>query len=455
MAGHGPAGVVSRSLARRLVLGMGLLALAAMAILYATIFWVSSNAITKALATTVDTDMAGLADIYASGGEAELIARLRDREELVSINGRRAYYLLVGANGRRLAGNIGQWPRMDANRSEQGYIAINDGVPAYARATRLSADLTLLVARDYRGDTATLAQLSWTFVAVAGALLLAAIVIGRFASARLMARIATITVALQRGDGAALEPTWRRKHEDDEISLLARTSGALIGRANRLAETHRHMSDHIAHEVRTPLMHLDNRLVAALRDGPPPAELNHQLGEARRDIRRIAALLDSLLDIAANEARRGDSVGLSTVDLSELATELAELYQGSMEDSGLSLVTTIEPYVKLEGEAMQLTRLMSNLLDNAIKYVPTGGTVTFKVNSGPVIEIADNGPGIEPDLRTHLFERFRRGAVHSTRGGHGLGLALARAVCERHGLTIAALDNHPGVRFEIKPEPVQ
>lgn len=444
-----------RSLARRLVLGTALLGIAAMALLYAAILWASSTAMTRTLAATVDTDLAGLADIYASGGQSELIARLRDREEMVSVEARRAYYLLTDASGRRLAGNIRNWPTLDAGLSEQGYVRINGQVLAYARATRLSAELDLLVARDHRVDSANLRQLSWTFVAVACAVLLAALAIGHFASRRLLGRIDRITLALQRGDGNGLDSAQQPDAADDEIGLLARTSGELVARANRLAETHRHMSDHVAHEVRTPLTHLDNRLVAALRDNDDAARVACLIGEARRDIRDIAALLDSLLDIAANEARRGDPAGLARVDLSALATEIADLYQASMEEAGLTLTTAITPAVGLEGEAMQLTRLLSNLLDNAIKYVPRGGSVTLTVDHGPTIHVADDGPGIAADLLPHLFERFRRGAVHSARGGHGLGLALTRAICERHGLIITVEDNAPGACFTIKPEPAR
>jgi signal transduction histidine kinase len=450
MAGAIPA-APAQSLARRLVLGMGVLALAALAIVYAAVMWVSSDAMTRSLAATVDTDLAGLADIHASSGRTELVARLADREELVSIEARRAWYMLVDANGRKIAGNLDRWPPLDPALSEAGYVRVS-GVPVYARVTRLSPGLNLLVARDHESDSANLQRLSWTFAAVGLAILLGALAVGHFASRRLLTRIGHITFALQRGDATVIDPSHSGAIRDDEIGLLAKTSSELIARANRLAKMHRDMSDHVAHEVRTPLMHLDNRLVTLQREGFDAAQSAQQLEAARSDIRRIAMLLDSLLDIAANEARRGDPAGLSPVDLSALGAEIADLYQGSMEEAGLTLTTDITPNVELQGEAMQLSRLLSNLLDNAIKYVPRGGQVMLRIAPGPTIWIADDGPGIDAALRPHLFERFRRGAVHSARGGHGLGLALARAICERHGLTITAEDNHPGARFVIQPE---
>ncbi len=445
---------VERPLVRRLVMGTALLSLIALAALYGAVHWVTSAAITRSLTTAVDTDIAGLADIYASGGEAELIARLRDRQALTVSEGRRAHYLLADATGRTLVGPVRPWPALAASRSESGYITLSGAGPVFARATLLSPTLRLLVARDYTSDQAQLRQLGWTFASVALGIWIAALALAHFAGKALLRRLSRITLALQHSDGGALALAGEAGPARDEIALLAQTSADLIGRANRLAELHRHMSDHVAHEVRTPLMHLDNRLVAALRGGSDAAAVQGQIESARRDIRSIAALLDSLLDIAASEARRGDPTGLTSVNLSALARELVELYQPSFEESDLNLAAAITPDVVMEGEAMQLTRLLSNLLDNASKYVPAGGTVILTVAPGPLLMVEDNGPGIDPAVRPHLFERFRRGAVHGTRGGHGLGLALARAIAERHGLTLHAEDAHPGTRFRVEPEPV-
>jgi signal transduction histidine kinase len=276
-------------------LATALLALVALGALYASIFWVTSEASTRSLRVTVDTDLAGLADIYASGGRKELIQRLSDRKELVSIAGRRAHYLLANDQGQALAGDAVRWPTLDARLSEQGYVTLSDGRPVYARATLLAPDLRLLVAREYGPDLAQMRQLNWTFAAVALLILLAALLLSHFAGQRLLDRVARITQALGHADTAGLQDGPRATNAD-EIDLLASTSADLIGRATRLAEMHRHMSDHVAHEIRTPLMHLDYRLLNAQRNDDDPATRRTELETARRDIRGIAALLDSLLD---------------------------------------------------------------------------------------------------------------------------------------------------------------
>lgn len=431
-----------------------LLALASLALLMGVTLWESWNTTQRSLSATVDTDVAGLVDIYASGGEAELLARLEDRAGLISISGRQARYLLVrpashAAAGAILGGDIAQWPALGASLSEAGFLTLSDDTRVYARATRLSPDLDLLVGRTYEGDRAALWRLVGLFAGTAALIVLAVWLLGRNAAGHLRRRVLAISESLRAFEDGR-EADLPESEDDDEIGELAVLSGRSISRSANLARTHRHMSDHIAHEIRTPLTHLDARLVNALRSLPDGADPT-VIEQCRRDIRGVVTMLDSLLDIASSEARVGDLSGLARVDLSAMATDLADLYCGSAEEAGVTLRTFIEPGVSTMGEPMQLTRLISNLLDNALKYVPRGGQVTLSVEQGPVIAVRDDGPGIEPALRGQVFERFRAGQASNGKNSHGLGLALARAIALRHGMGIALVNSAVGAHFVIKP----
>lgn len=444
-----PPGSHRRSIFAALVNRALLFTLLALALLFGVTVWESWQAVERSLATTVDTDIAGLADIYASGGEAELLARLDDRSLLVSLDGRQARYAAARSDGTVLAGNIKEWPGLAAATSEQGFVTLADGAPAYGRATRLAPDLNLLVARTYERDWHALLRLMAMFGVGAAGIVLTSWALGRRAAGTLRRRIGTISKAFRAAEEGG-EVNLPEREPDDEIGELAQLSTRAIARSATLANTHRHMSDHIAHEIRTPLTHLDNRLLGAMRALPAGAETG-VLEQCRSDIRGVVTMLDSLLDIASSEARVGDITGLSDVDLSALAANLADLYEGSAEEEGIALRRYIEPGVHLPGEPMQLTRLISNLLDNALKYVPRGGQVVLSISQGPVIEVRDDGPGIEPALRPLVFERFRAGQSAVGKNSHGLGLALARAIALRHGMTIGLVDSAVGAHFVIKP----
>jgi len=269
------------------------------------------------------------------------------------------------------------------------------------------------------------------------------------ALARRIERIKDGLRAAAEGYPAALEGPLHPG--GDEVDVLARQGARLLARQAQLVRVQKHVSDHVAHELRTPLMHLDGRLARALQAHPEPGGKG-ALTQSRGDIRGIVAMLDSLLDIASNEGRRGDLAGLAELDLSALLTDLAALYEGSVEEAGLTLEVAIEPGVTMLAERTQIVRLVSNLLDNAIKYVPAGGRVTLSVAHGPRISIADDGPGIAPEDRARIFERFARSAGQVSQPGHGLGLALARAIAQRHGLVLRLAPSERGACFVVEPE---
>lgn len=322
---------------------------------------------------------------------------------------------------------------------------------------KLAPDLKLLVAREYAHDSALARQIGLAFAA-AGTFAVGIVgIVGVWRSRRLAGRIGAINRAFREPDEPSLRALSEGSAELDEIGELTRHSAQALERLRRMVNAHRETTDQVAHELRTPLMHLDNRLVKALAMLEDEDHLR-ELTSARNEIRHVIALLESLLDIATSEARRGDPLGLAPVDLSRLVSRIGELYADSAEESGHTFQRSIMPGVHFQGEEMQLTRLLTNLLDNAFKYVPAGGTVRLSLEQGPVLTVSDNGPGVAEADREHIFDRFRRGrghaSVNGTGKGHsaGLGLALARAIAERHRLTLNLAPADAGACFVVSPE---
>ncbi|MEP7222154.1 MAG: HAMP domain-containing sensor histidine kinase [Novosphingobium sp.] len=453
------------SIFSRLVIWAMLVSISVTLLLWVVTITTLDRGTSASLVRTVDVDLAGLADIYASGGRQELERRIADRLALSADDGNAPCYLLADDAGHRLAGDITNWPGLSARMSDAGYVTLPGGQPAFARATQLAPNLRLLVAREYGQDSAIMRQVSWAYLA-AGMLAAALVcVLGMWRARKLADRIDRINRAFREPDGPSLAALAEGRGHIDEVGELTRHTAEALTRLRRMVSVHRETTDQVAHELRTPLMHLDNRLVKAVR-AASDEENRMLLADARAEIRQIIALLESLLDISTSEARRGDRLGLEPVNLSQLASRICELYADSAEESGHNFVHSIMPGVVCQGEEMQLTRLITNLLDNAFKYVPAGGTVRLSVEHGPVLAVSDNGPGVAESDRENIFNRFRRGTLVKggangngalTQTGSGLGLALARAIAQRHGLSLqlAPSDLHPqgaGAKFVVSPE---
>ncbi|WP_298401018.1 HAMP domain-containing sensor histidine kinase [Sphingobium sp.] len=402
------------------------------------------------LAREVDTDLAGLADIYVSGGDAELKDRIGDRLAVNREDGERSWYMLADANGRRLAGNLDQWPSIAPEVSEARFATLPDGDRMFARATQLGPGTRLVVGRsNYRGE-ALLTRLAVAFSIAGAGIALLSLVAGHFAARRLRARVGVVNAIFDAVRAGRIGARAPGAGDGDELAELAANTNAMLNQLERLVEAQRAVSDQTAHEIRTPLMHLDTRILKAMESTTDEALLR-TLEQSRGEIRGVVRLLDSLLDIAITQAMRGDLRGLAIVDLSDIAESLADLYGASAEELGIGFHARITPGVHFRADPMQMTRIMSNLLDNAFKYVPSGGSVLLELSPGPRITVQDDGPGIPPVDRERVFDRYVR--LDGARGGgHGLGLSLARAIAERHALSLHVEDAAPGARFVIQPE---
>ena len=415
----------------------------------------------------VDADVRHMADILEARGMSELVAHIEESADIASPPGTGTHFLLVDAKGQKLAGDLAQWPAFPARGGQSGDIVLAGGRPAFARAADIGPGLRLLAARETGWTMVQLNQIGLSFVAGGLFVVMAVGVAGYITARRLSLRVQLINAAFRDPEPHRLAALDTRQARMDEIGELTRHSSAALARLDRLARSQRDTTDQIAHEMRTPLMHLDNRLVRAIQaQNPtradtrePDADTLDRLVAARGEIRHVVATLESLLDIAQSEAQRGNPQGLTTVDLSALAANIADLYTASAEETGHDFRLEAEDGVTMEGDEIQISRLVTNLLDNAFKYVPPGGQVTLIVKrdpqGSPLIAVADDGPGVPPEYRETIFERFGRvqngsGNGHGSTKGAGLGLALARAIAERHGMELRLAPTMRGARFELR-----
>ncbi|HEY8503658.1 MAG TPA: heavy metal sensor histidine kinase [Gemmataceae bacterium] len=233
----------------------------------------------------------------------------------------------------------------------------------------------------------------------------------------------------------------------DELGRLSTTINAMIARLERSFAQARRFTADASHELRTPLTAIRTEAEVALAS-PTDAEAYQQLlGSILEECGRMTRLTDQLLTLAREDAGAAAAEAVP-VDLGQLAREVVETLRPLAAAKGLRVRAELGEGVTVAGDAVRLRQVLLNLLDNAIKYTPEGGTVTARVGrqgQEAVVTVADTGEGIPPEHLPHVFERFYRVDKARSRemGGTGLGLSIAKSIVTAHGGRIG-LRSSPG-----------
>lgn len=398
----------------------------------------------------INDDIAALVEIYTDQGQRGVVASIDNRLNLIPKTRARAHYALMDKQGNKLAGDLGG--QVTSNVDYISFIDWKDEqeAPLIVRSTPLRGGEILHVARNDEIRQVTLARLRKAFVAMVLATLGLGLLAGALASYIFKRRIKAVNETCEQIANGRLDARVLGRQSGDEFGVLSANVNAMLERIGKLIALRKNITDQVAHELRSPLTRLDACLVKAGAEAKNPQDIEN----ARAEITNCISLLDALLDVSSLEAQGGDKSGFDNVDLSELTMQMTEFYQGLAEEKQITLKTDICAGVSLEGDSMQLSRLVANLLDNGIKYTPAGGEVKVSVAPGPIISVSDNGLGVPENLRTSIFTPFFRDpGLKSARGqnvnGHGLGLALSQAIAKRHGLKIRVEDAGPGAKFIV------
>jgi signal transduction histidine kinase len=237
----------------------------------------------------------------------------------------------------------------------------------------------------------------------------------------------------------------------DELGGLAEGLNRMLARIEELMESLRHVTSSIAHDLRTPLGRLRQRLEASRMKPSSSAEYEAAIDAAIEDTDSILKTFEAMLRIAQIEAgaRRAR---FADTDLSAVAENVFEAFAAVAEDEGKRLDARIDPGMIVNGDRELLTQMVANLTENALRHTPAGTAVEVRlarVNGGVRLTVSDTGPGIPPEDREHVFRRFHRLDASRSTPGSGLGLSLVSAVAKLHDATISLEDNEPGVRVVI------
>lgn len=243
-------------------------------------------------------------------------------------------------------------------------------------------------------------------------------------------RVSKAAAAIKEGDLTARTGL----HGDDELSSLGESFDEMAEAIERDRDLERQLIGDVAHELRTPLMAIQ-ATVEAIQDGVFPADEEH-LDTISAETRRLGRLVEALLHL--NRLENGTTVvKQELVDISALISELALTHEALIEASGITFSTSIEDGMLVDGDRDLLTQAVANLLSNAVRYTPEGGSISITMmrqDGFASIRVKDTGVGISEEDLSHVFSRFWRAdtARTSVGGGLGIGLALVREVADQH-----------------------
>jgi signal transduction histidine kinase len=259
---------------------------------------------------------------------------------------------------------------------------------------------------------------------------------GWLATQSAVAPIGRLTAAIRRilRTGRTDERLPVATHED-AITELTRLFNAMLDRIEGLVNGMRGALDNVAHDLRTPLARLRGSAEMALAAPPDLERCRESLADCVEETDRVLAMLDTLMDIS--EAESGAMpLQREQVSLAEIAARAVELYRDVADTKGVTLGLESAGDAVVEGDRVRLEQVAANLIDNAVKYTPRGGSVVVavhRVGERSLLRVTDTGVGIPADERARIWDRLFRGDTSRTERGAGLGLSLVRAIVEAHG----------------------
>jgi heavy metal sensor kinase len=303
----------------------------------------------------------------------------------------------------------------------------------------IGQDIVLHVGWSLKDDDEFVAQFQEIFGSTVAAVMAFAAVIGWFMARRALTNVEEITRTARAISATDLEQRVPIKGQADEIDRLATTFNDMLDRIQALITETKEMTENIAHDLRSPITRIRGLAEMALTTGSTIKDYEAAAASTVEDCDRLLEMINTMLYISQTEATAG-KLATEVVNMNSVVSDACELFQPLAEDKGVNLVVEIATDLKVRGVLQHLQRMLANLIDNAVNYTPSPGTVTVSVtrdDTQGVIVVKDTGIGIPSEELPHIFRRFYRCDRSRSRQGTGLGLTLVEAIVRAHHGRIA------------------
>lgn len=426
---------------------------------------------------TIDQEIDTLARVYANGGADRLNRVISDRGAFLDGG---LYLLIAAPAGAPLSGNMNGLPpealvagaaffnftyeRQKKVEGEDDQIEQRRAV-GKVRSFKSSPDaesfLLVFVARDISDIENLRERTQRQLLRIGGATLAAGLLIGLIFARSLLARVESVNKTAKAIRAGDLSKRVALTGSGDELEDLAVNLNDMLDQIERLMNGMKEVSDNIAHDLRSPLTRIKNRLTdAAASEGPEQGEaVRAALDEAEKMI----GTFNALLSIARIESGEGAGA-MERIELGSIAAELCELYEPAAQEAGFQLKLDMGPAPEINGSRELISQALANLLDNALKYAVGGSTITIGVKKsargGALLSVADDGVGVPEADRDKILKRFVRLESSRTSSGSGLGLSLVSAIARAHaaGLRVsggAKDDDAKGLKVTLAFRPAR
>lgn len=440
-----------RSLTFRLALAyLGLFAISVAALL-GLYYWISIARPTAEVRAQVMREADMLGDTYMVEGQAALLAALAKRGAALDL--RKPFHAFIAADGAPLSANLPSWPdervrggwtMIEADLYRDGDESDHDAL-AYDHVFADGA--RLIVGRDVEDISEREETLAESVVWIVLFTILLGMVGAVLMSRAIAARVETINVTARKVIAGDLSGRVPVRGSGDDFDRLAETLNLMLSRIGESVEAIRRVSDNVAHELRTPLARLQANLEDLDAAREDPALRDALIGETLEEAARLRDIFDALLRIARIEGGRHEAAA-AAVDLTALLHDAIEFYAPELETRALAVRPDIADGIIVRGDKHLLFQAVSNLIDNAIKFSPHGGTIAISASLADGrcrLSICDQGPGLDDDDIARVTERFYRGRNGAALSGTGLGLSLVAAVARLHDAALGFANGAPGL----------
>ncbi len=417
-------------------------------ILFAVIYVSAAGYMKRQIDTSVSGEIDEIEADVPGGDPARLAAAI----DMLTNRSPEFFYLVEDADGRKLAGNLPPIPPVAGVLEMRRRVTGKADQAKYIRGqgVTLTGGTYLFVALSNRQLHEMRELIERAFFWGFGVTLLLALSGGALMSLSVLSRVEALGMVSREIVAGDLRRRIPLRGSHDEFDRLAASVNAMLDRIQELMEDVRQVSTDIAHDLRTPLTRLRQRVELASRKATDVESLRLALDRTLRDVDGVLDTFGALLKIARIEA--SPPAGFAAVDLTEILATIVEVYAPAAEENRQDLTERIAPGLTVRGDRELLMQLFANLLENATRHAGAGTRIeVLATRSGDRIEVtvADRGPGIPEAMRRRVFQRFFRLESSRTTPGNGLGLSLARAIAAFHQTSVELADNQPGLRASV------